>query len=1187
MQNKKISSIALMIATIMLLGAIIPITQATDMERLPSFNKGPSELPVTPMKKIALVQYDNEKIIDDYAYLAAIPTTVFEHDGKLFSYPLLFYEDEYRYEDDKERVLNAYQGLDYFMEDWMEYSNGELDQKILINMDENDASKWDAKETVIIKDDDPYEIAKQIALQDWSYSDDAVIAVIETEYEKPKTITESEVSSTLNPIDVIHRTYKIERPVVGTGATYKTFDIEDENYKYIVGRMTWAERIDFDLQLYDDQLGMVQAAANSYGGDFPYQETVGSYIHNYGKWEISVSAVPKKGISESESPGFMESMFYKPTSTPTAILSKPNTLDVEFALLPGTMVDLISSPFGCRDVDITLKWDDPGVDLGFTVLDPIGTEIDSTISIEDEVDKCFVETGHTTNNNGNDKTEISLKIDRFGECREGEHYSICVFALEDINIAVDFTIEYSWKQNFSKIEGDLLASATNGAVLASALNAPLLYVSPSELPKVTENVLYKLGVEKIHLVNLGGHLKKDVQDEIKNIAEIKNNYEKPLDIYDGIRDITGKNDVIFTTIDPWDYWYVNERVSAGTYPGALHIGPAAYIAAHHCSPVIIVDIHPRLSQAIVYSTDWWNKNAIGRFVEPSSGSMVLTSFRAYDFLEEYGFGKIEDTKEKAAGQDQETMITVAGQFEIGTPWDRCFTGAALPGRFWASPVDSAYAISRNIFYPALIFMNPGTEKIELINGSKSEIQKIGGRLKDPIGVNLVITRKSGLEEFEYPMLMTFNTYGYRFNEKASEHWDFKYERADGIIPWDTHSEDPIDDGAANGKTGAYYPDMSESEVCPFYARKGGYDAVFSTSFEPVVENLNDGVLTWLINCHGMFTNGGMISLWDPDNPYIYEENPWRAYEPILLHPGNIREFVRWIVYTLTGEQPTSFTDGLIKWHFLTEVGCTENPDVAHINPELINLNKLRKAFSLPIDFWGAWGIMIYQERLKNPLETIREGLPFIRLYEGDGKVTISPISGHQTMTWYVGVEWDDALENLHSCGINTISCLPANTYLHLTWMRHGTSYQIIDPWTTTDWAGAWQQLVLKRVAMGDTIGQAYERGMRACGPEFPVGQWWWDVWENVCFFGDPDLRVFVPSTEYSDNNYWTEEEVQPIKYDEELNLAGHMPYGATSYPHEKEPDAEIPLWAIILIAVILVLIVVAGAVRSDKKNKKK
>ena len=142
-----------------------------------------------------------------------------------------------------------------------------------------------------------------------------------------------------------------------------------------------------------------------------------------------------------------------------------------------------------------------------------------------------------------------------------------------------------------------MASATNGAVLASSLNAPLLYTSPSRLFDVTKDVLYKLGVENIHLVNLGEYLSDDVKDEIKDIGEIKSDYTKPKDVYDAIRDITDESDIIFTTIDPWDYWYINERKSAGEYPGALHIGPAAYLAAHHGSPVIVVDIHPRLSQA--------------------------------------------------------------------------------------------------------------------------------------------------------------------------------------------------------------------------------------------------------------------------------------------------------------------------------------------------------------------------------------------------------------------------------------------------------------------------------------------------------------------------------------------------------------------------------------------------------------
>ena len=55
-----------------------------------------------------------------------------------------------------------------------------------------------------------------------------------------------------------------------------------------------------------------------------------------------------------------------------------------------------------------------------------------------------------------------------------------------------------------------------------------------------------------------------------------------------------------------------------------------------------------------------------------------------------------------------------------------FTGAALPGRFWGSPVDTAYAMSRNMFYPGLIFENPAMQGERLmINGSESEVQGFG------------------------------------------------------------------------------------------------------------------------------------------------------------------------------------------------------------------------------------------------------------------------------------------------------------------------------------------------------------------------------------------------------------------------------------------------------------------------------
>jgi hypothetical protein len=86
--------------------------------------------------------------------------------------------------------------------------------------------------------------------------------------------------------------------------------------------------------------------------------------------------------------------------------------------------------------------------------------------------------------------------------------------------------------------------------------------------------------------------------------------------------------------------------------------------------------------------------------------------------------------------------------------------------------------------------------------------------------------------------------------------------------------------------------------------------------------------------------------------------------------------------------------------------------------------------------------------------------------------------------------------------------------------------------------------------------------------------------ENVCYFGDPDLRVFTPSTKYSDKNYWGEENTKALRYDEEIDIGGHMPYGTADYPYEKEPGFKIPSWIILMIVIILVIIVaVAGLAR--------
>jgi len=237
------------------------------------FDKGPSSLPVVPLEKTTFIGFDKETLLDDYAYLACVPTAVFQNDEKLYSHPLLFFEDEYKYEEDKERSLNARQGLDYFMEDWMSYCNDELDQMTIINVPMDKVSQWNAKQYIEIEGNSPFDLAKQIALQDWSYSDNAVIAVIEEEYEKPSILTEGEIPGTLKAYDIDKQHFTAQLPEIGAaGGTSTFFDVTDKNYKYLSVKLGWSEKtLDYDLQLSDTTLRYDEDT--SINGHMPYGAT--------------------------------------------------------------------------------------------------------------------------------------------------------------------------------------------------------------------------------------------------------------------------------------------------------------------------------------------------------------------------------------------------------------------------------------------------------------------------------------------------------------------------------------------------------------------------------------------------------------------------------------------------------------------------------------------------------------------------------------------------------------------------------------------------------------------------------------------------------------------------------------------------------------------------------------------------
>jgi len=160
-------------------------------------------------------------------------------------------------------------------------------------------------------------------------------------------------------------------------------------------------------------------------------------------------------------------------------------------------------------------------------------------------------------------------------------------------------------------------------------------------------------------------------------------------------------------------------------------------------------------------------------------------------------------------------------------------------------------------------------------------------------------------------------------------------------------------------------------------------------------------------------------------------------------------------------------------------------------------------------------------------------------------------------------------------------------------MRHGSPFQIMDPWATSWYSDVWQNSVPRGIALGETIGEIYAEGISKVGIEYiseGSPQWWWDLAENVCLYGDPDLRVWVPSIEFSSNNHWEIEDVKYLRYNPEEGFAvdGHSPFGTENHPHKKDPAFLIQQYLLpILLILVLILIIISFIIIRRKKSNKK
>jgi len=1058
--------VSIFVACLMVFTPLVSL--GDEVREVPSGFDGLSWRRVVPLNKATLVQFDPDSYLDDFAYLAAIPSSVFyEHNtDKLYANPLLFYEEGQ--ELSKEDLsLNARQGLDYFMEDWQTYTDG-LRKLETINM--GSERPYSAKNYSHINADNPYAIAEQLALKNWAYVDSAVVAVLGSTGERGNS-TSGEISGSMSAKSIKNiRQEAIKQDSIAP--QYDDFYVADD-YKYITANLTWPSvswlptlaflatlgllqggltipSADPDLHLYCDYQGGLMQVASSQNWNVMAgaNEHCQSYIYAPGNWKTAVVDIPTKGLFGERHGTILERI--------SDILSGNVHYLIDISLYPGEDIVIAQdTPFMCRNATFELTWKGSGK-LGLIILDEYNVPVGQAVA-----------------------TNVSKQVLHMDQLGEGT-YRAAIVQLTDMSREIEYTFSYSWEQTMRKDSANTLMNAAQGAVLASTMNAPLLYTPADQLWPGIKKVVDTLGINHVVLVDIDNQSTLALRDDLKRAAGIKTAYHDLESIYHRIRGTTRENDIVFTTIDPWTYWLVEALKPEGEKSHALYLGPAAYLAAHHGAPLMVTDMHPPLSRAVVWHTEWWKLHAV-RDDEPNVAAMYLTSKEVYDYLNQLGFDK---------PGERESIVTVAGQFDIGISWDRAFVGAAEAGRLIGTPVDTSYWVSRSAFYPAVIFANPAVHEggVTLINGSKSTRKATGG---------LDVLKPSQEEHFRYPVLASYITYCHRFNERAGEYWDFQYTTSTGITPFYQPSTNPIDNGVLEryGKYGSWWPDLSESDIVPFYLEKAGYQMAYSTNFTATMENLNRGVIAWFETTHGWMGDSGSLSFW---NPYgapgfaginislpTVDANPWRGYEIYL--PG-------WLD------------------------GSTEEPDVLSQSQKL--------------------GIDIVPAKLSDlPFADL---IPLVKRTGYDG-VIITVLFGRLRTKDYTGYEMDEAMGNLHSMGFNALSCLISNTYLHLSLIRHGCVWQVIDPWETSWYSAFASEMFARDLAMGKSVGAAYTDSILHTGIGYLTKQWWWDIKENLCYFGDPDLHMWSP------NYRWAEPE-----YVASGTIHGHAPFGPTDYPREGE-----------------------------------
>ncbi|MFW9787979.1 MAG: hypothetical protein ACFFE2_07655 [Candidatus Thorarchaeota archaeon] len=515
--RKKMLSILLVV---LMIGTLGPITESFINSGTVSISPSHtlSDVPTdqVPLSRVAFVAPDPNSYMDEFAYMATVPTSIFYHNNTQYISPLIYSEGS--------------QSESWLLEDWSQYleTDGGVAQAIAVgDFTESELTQlqFDLGTKIYprIRGSSAAEIASLLAMNEWRSSSTAVVALLKDEFGSPIVTTGSATYTFQNQASELSEfggtvTYGAPSSISFTPPAWAG---------WIEGRFNWTGDELLTHELIDPNGVIVDYSVIN---QVFFSRQVG-YV---------VTPVPLNFWFPKTSDGVW-------TMNLTRDISGTTNMDNEVLYHPGYTQSVLV-PANAKWLNVSLLWDNAATNLNLALIDPDGRLA------------MWAPAGSILSNPGQE--EIELPYPKAGD------WTI-IAAWMDATLEQN-NIELSWA--ISRIDADIqtyMESASNAAVLASLLNAPLLYVYEDTIPAETSWALNYLGVTDVYLIDPTNHQDAGLAALLAAYGTL-NNIVSYSGMTSMIKSLSGSHDIV---------------VSIPTGDGDEFFAPAAFSAAAHGSPV--------------------------------------------------------------------------------------------------------------------------------------------------------------------------------------------------------------------------------------------------------------------------------------------------------------------------------------------------------------------------------------------------------------------------------------------------------------------------------------------------------------------------------------------------------------------------------------------------------------------------